>query len=169
MANQFHNEEWRTIKDWPAYEVSNLGRVRRVVAGKGARCKVLTAMIGKRGYPVVGLSMMPRRKKQVVHRLVCAAFHGDAPDGKGCVAHGDGDRTNNRAENLRWASHSENADDKIRHGRQPDNRKYSDARVRAIRRARKLGLSYSQLAARFGVHPITAHAMVTRKIRADVA
>lgn len=168
MADSHHTEEWRVIKDWPAYEVSDLGRVRRIRRGKGTQATLLKQMIGKRGYPVVGLTMMPRRKKVVVHRLVCLAFHGEPPEGKNCVAHGDGNRTNNRADNLRWASHSDNAQDTKAHGRRPDNRKFSDARVRAIRRARKLGLSYSQLAQRFGVAQMTAHAIVNRRIRADV-
>jgi len=127
MADNSNNEEWRVIKDWPAYEVSSLGRVRRILAGKGTQATMLKQMIGKRGYPVVGLTMMPRRKKIVVHRLVCAAFHGDAPEGKDCVAHGDGVRTNNRAVNLRWASHAENAQDTKKHGMTGKNRKFSDA------------------------------------------
>lgn len=43
-----------------------------------------------------------------VHRLVCEAFHGPAPEGKTVVIHIDEDATNNRPENLRWGTQKEN-------------------------------------------------------------
>ena len=43
-----------------------------------------------------------------VHRLVCEAFHGPAPDGMGVVIHIDEDATNNNAANLRWGTQREN-------------------------------------------------------------
>jgi hypothetical protein len=43
-----------------------------------------------------------------IHRLVCEAFHGAAPEGKPYVIHIDEDAHNNRPENLRWGSQEEN-------------------------------------------------------------
>lgn len=43
-----------------------------------------------------------------VHRLLCAAFHGDAPLDKPFVLHIDEDSLNNRPENLMWGSQKEN-------------------------------------------------------------
>lgn len=43
-----------------------------------------------------------------VHRLVCEAFHGPAPQGKEYVLHLDEDAHNNRPENLRWGTQKEN-------------------------------------------------------------
>ena len=43
-----------------------------------------------------------------VHRLVCEAFHGAAPDGMKYVLHLDEDAHNNRPENLRWGTQKEN-------------------------------------------------------------
>jgi hypothetical protein len=51
-----------------------------------------------------------------VHRAVCAAFHGEAEKGKYIAAHNDGDKLNNRPENLRWTNHVGNADDAVSHG-----------------------------------------------------
>ena len=43
-----------------------------------------------------------------IHRLVCEAFHGPAPEQKSVVIHIDEDATNNRPENLRWGTQKEN-------------------------------------------------------------
>lgn len=163
MATDPNTEEWRTIKGWPAYEVSSLGNVRRVLPGKGTKTGLLKLQVGKRGYPMATLRMMPRHTKCPVHRLVCEAFHGPPPEGQNEVAHGDGVRTNNRAENLRWASRRENAADTLKHGTNYISPPASPAICRAIRRARALGLSYSQLAARFPVSQGTAWKIVMRK------
>ena len=43
-----------------------------------------------------------------LHRLVCEAFHGPPPSGKGDVNHKDHDKLNNHPDNLEWLSRSEN-------------------------------------------------------------
>jgi hypothetical protein len=54
-------------------------------------------------------------KRVWVHRLVLEVFVGPCPDGMEC-AHYDGKCTNNRVDNLRWATHRDNLSDQIRHG-----------------------------------------------------
>ena len=47
------------------------------------------------------------RKSHPVHRLICEAFHGICPEG--CEAdHINRERNDNRPENLRWVTRSEN-------------------------------------------------------------
>jgi hypothetical protein len=43
-----------------------------------------------------------------VHRLVCEAFHGPAPEGKNVVIHENENALDNRPENIRWGTQKEN-------------------------------------------------------------
>ena len=46
------------------------------------------------------------RKKYLIHRLIAVAFGLRKEEGQTTVDHRDGNRGNNRLENLRWATHS---------------------------------------------------------------
>lgn len=49
-----------------------------------------------------------RGRTYKVHRLVCEAFHGPAPEGKPYVLHRDEDCANNKPRNLKWGTQKEN-------------------------------------------------------------
>lgn len=121
-------EEWRPLPGYVGlYEVSSHGRVRsldRVVTSKAGWTKAFKGAIKatprnvQGGYPIVTLSADGVSTTRQVHVAVAAAFIGPRPEGMQ-VAHGDGDPSNNRAENLRYATPSENEADKLRHGTNP--------------------------------------------------
>jgi hypothetical protein len=170
-------EEWRSICGVEGrYEVSNEGRVRRHYHS-GPR--VITPSLDKYGYHTIRLSRDGVRRAYKVHRLVCEAWNG-APTAEHC-AHFDGDKLNNRPENLRWASRSENAFDSMRHGvlkvppRGPGwpkgkhkNAKGATARlteqqVEEIRMRRGRGDQGKDVAAEFGVDPATVSRIFRRR------
>ena len=85
-------EVWKTIEDFPSYEVSNLGRVRNKKTSK-----LLTLIPDKDGYLRVHLNNDKNVKR--VHRLVAQAFIPNKTN-KDQVNHKDGDKTNNAVDNL---------------------------------------------------------------------
>lgn len=93
-------EEWRKIKEFDNYSVSNFGEIRNDKTGR-----ILKLHISTSGYYQV---MMGRKTiPQYVHRLVAKAFIPNNSN-KPQVDHIDGNKLNNSVENLRWVSVSEN-------------------------------------------------------------
>ncbi len=110
--------EWRTVPSFPDYEASSEAQIRRCTPLPiRNRCimRPLPQRPSSRGYPRVAL-WVGRRKVRFVHSLVCEAFHGPRPTASHEVAHWDGDVTNAKPSNLRWATKVENEADKVRHG-----------------------------------------------------
>lgn len=100
-------EEWRLCPIYPSYEVSTLGRVRnseqnpkRVKVGH-----IFSLNISKGGYQYLTLSSP--RIYALVHRLVAETFLPNL-EGKPCVNHKDGNKTNNVVSNLEWVTWKEN-------------------------------------------------------------
>ena len=82
------------------YEVSNLGRVSNYR-------KVLKTYTLNSGYLAMKLVKDGGRKSVLLHRLVAEHFIPN-PENKLEVNHINGDKTDNRVENLEWVTSSEN-------------------------------------------------------------
>lgn len=113
-------ENWKPIQNWPHYEVSDLGRVRRATQGRTKTAPAGLLMCPWRvthtGYLQIKLCQKGSAKKFSVHVLVCEAFHGPRPSPRHVVRHLDGSRSNCRAANLAWGTFQENEKDKEAHG-----------------------------------------------------
>lgn len=157
-------EEWRAIAAAPGYEVSSLGRIKRVKGGvRGARVgRILKGFKDKDGYIQVNCSENNKIIAVKVHRAVLIAFFGPPPTPWHESAHDDGDRSNNIASNLLWKTHGENIRDKIRHG--THGVKLNPADVFEIRRLRETGLTLQAIGRRFDLTKTTVGKIVRRDL-----
>lgn len=89
------NEEWRVVKDFPLYFISNRGRLKKVDGEE----RIVSVKNSKGWYLTIPLTHKKKRKTCRIHKLVYEAFLGDIPEG--ChVHHIDGSKQNNNVENL---------------------------------------------------------------------
>lgn len=96
-------EIWKDIEGYEGiYQVSNLGRVKRVTTGR-----ILKSYKDRGGYLRVDLCKSGKRKNHKIHRLVAQAFIPN-PDNKLQVNHIDENKTNNSVDNLEWVTAKEN-------------------------------------------------------------
>ena len=105
-------EIWKAVKGYEGlYEVSDKGRVRsldRLVTDKSGlrkrkfKSRVLNNICANTGYHMISLHKNNKRiARRTVHRLVMEAFN-PITDNTKIVDHINGDRKDNRLENLRW-------------------------------------------------------------------
>lgn len=108
-------EYYKSINDYQGlYEISTLGNVRSVTRKVRhldhfitIKSRILKPYLGTNGYYMVALSNEGKTCKFPIHRLVATAFiklNNDKP----CVNHIDGDKLNNKVNNLEWSTYSEN-------------------------------------------------------------
>lgn len=95
-------EEYREINGFPNYKVSNLGNIKNIATNK-----ILGKFKDTKGYQITFLYANKKRKTIKVHRLVATYFIQNNM-GKPQVNHIDGDKFNNKLDNLEWSTNGEN-------------------------------------------------------------
>lgn len=182
-------ETWKPCPDFETtHEVSSLGRVRRlVVIQVDAEPSVQPGPPLKldyshqNGYARVHLWVAGRCTKKTVHSLVARAFLGDPPGpvgtrrGEWTVDHLDGNKANNRVDNLEWVPSEVNRRryldrSAVRRGETHPNAKLTAAQVKALRQLYATG-RYTQyaLAEQFGISPGHVSEIVCHRVWKHVA
>lgn len=157
-------ESWKQIEGYDGYEISDLGNVRcwrkrNRNALPPTSPREVKSFPNRSGYPKVVLGF--KGPTQMIHRLVAEAFvDGRAPGLE--VAHSNGDKTDNRASNLRWVTRAENHADKRLHG--TSGRKIDIDTAREIRRQCSEGKARREVAAQFAL----TYSTVGKIVRGDL-
>lgn len=121
-------EIWRPVVGWEGlYEISTMGNVRSVDKNVGMRThgkkttkfvkgRMLTPQHDKDGYTVIHLrdTFNGRNRLLKVHRLVAETFIPN-PNNYPAIDHINGIRDDNRVENIRWCTISQNANFELAH------------------------------------------------------
>src|SRR6185295_6565690 len=160
MEKEVGAEQWKAVVGAEGYEVSDAGRVRSYMGSRmrrpGAQPKILSVK-PVYGYSYVTLFMPKegRKRLRAVHRIVLEAFRGPCPPKCQCC-HNDGNRANNRLENLRWDTSRNNYMDRVRHNTVPRGEKHANSKLLdeerdAIRNLLRLGYPMNRIASLFGV------------------
>lgn len=89
-------EEWRRIPEFPEYEISNYGQIRRI-----GKTKILKTFKDKRGYLRISLRVGGIKYHRYIHSIVMEAYEGPQPLGYD-VHHKDENKTNNYRGNLQY-------------------------------------------------------------------
>lgn len=125
------NEVWKDIIGYEKYyQISNLGRVRRkerkVIYKDGReylyKPKLLSVRELKSGYKTTDLTVNNQTKTVYIHRLVAEEFIAN-PKKLSCINHINGNKADNRLENLEWCSYSYNLQHAYDHNLRKKNKK----------------------------------------------
>jgi hypothetical protein len=172
-------EIWKPVVGYESYyEVSSHGRVkslsRRVVCGENryrtVKEKILKNSPGKGNYLFISINAQPIGcKTEAVHRLVARAFLGDRPSDEYEVNHIDGNKANNRVDNLEWVTPEENRQHAVDMGLVPQgeacgNSKLTAEEVVKIRILVNSGTPRKHVAERYDVSKPTIDAIMQGRV-----
>lgn len=166
-------EVWKFIPGFVGYyKVSNLGRilsVERLIesGGKKAHIRKIKERILKpslsNGYCSHVLWVDHKQTTVRAHSAVASAFIGDRPCGM-YVCHINGDRRDNRLENLYYGTPQQNCDDARRHGTMPSGEACGAAKLKvtdvAAIRAKSGYVTQKQICEEFGISQAQASRVI---------
>lgn len=149
-------ELWKSLEEYKGIKVSSIGRIWKA-ANKSRKERILTEFPkDKDGYCRCSVQKINGTwTSQPVHRLVAKAFILN-PENKQTVNHIDGDRTNNKVENLEWVTPKENVIHSFRFGARkrckqvPKKTLLTDFQISQINKLREL-YTVNQIAKLFNI------------------
>lgn len=153
-------EIWKDVPEYEGlYKVSNKGRVMSVGYGH----KSLMTNFPNGGYSKVGLTKNKNLKIHFVHRLVLTAFSPNTNDETPLITHINGDKLDNRLNNLKWSSYSE-----VLKGSKGRPRSLSDSAAQEIINRIEAGESVQCVANDYDAHYQTILALWHGKTYANI-
>lgn len=150
--------EWREVPGWPGYRVSNTGIVQSC-RSNGGKCtetwRTRVTRVDRDGYRKLNVHNKQKKLFTGVSVLVCLAFHGPKPEGA-MALHCNGNRLDDRSENLRWGTAKDNSDDREHHGNTAKRERNGRAKIttrqaKLARRLRAFKVPYALIGNVFGV------------------
>lgn len=143
----------KEIPGYPGYAISETGEVWSSLRRNKRK---LQPHKNRYGYLCVTLTSPPRVSKLIcVHRLVLLTFKGQPPTSKHEGCHGNGIRTDNRIDNLRWDTRKNNYIDARLHGTrgvgEKTHHKLTSEQVTEILSLLRAGRQQREIAAKYGV------------------
>lgn len=111
-------EEWKAIKGYEDYYISNLGRIKSINSynNKDREEKTLIPTDNGNGYKLIRLCKKGKKQNKYIHRLVAEAFIPNPLNYKE-VNHIDNNKANNNVNNLEWCTRSYNVKYSYRKGK----------------------------------------------------
>jgi len=171
----FFMEQWKDIDGWEGkYQISNLGRFKSFgikYSKKFPDGYITLGTIDTTGYRVIVMThTRDFRHQERIHALVAKAFIPKPQSEERLVVnHIDGNQLNNCVENLEWCTHGDNLRHAIKIGlwnKKGTNHplsKLTEEQVIDMRKMRKEGFLYKEIAAKHGVNRRHAGDVVTGK------
>jgi hypothetical protein len=104
-----------TIKGFENYAVDDQGNIFSLPKKTRKGIRILKSTVGKNGYPMLDLCKDGEIKRFLVHRLIAQTLLPN-PNNKEQVNHINGNKLDNRLENLEWNTRSENQKHAIKIG-----------------------------------------------------
>lgn len=155
------------IPGWEELYVITRNGIVYSLPRRGRKLRILKPVDNMRaGYLRVKLSGNGKNGLYYIHRLVAQTFVPN-PDGKPMVNHIDGNKTNNRAENLEWVTNWENRLHAFEHGLYP-NQKIHPTQRKEVFDLVQQGTSIESVATRYGLKPRGVESLVRRYKEAEL-
>lgn len=160
------------IPGFPGYAITRYGRVFKYVQNprmKNFPIYELQTYLSGYGYKRVSV----RGRGKDIHILLALTFIGPKPSPTHIVRHLNGDRLDNRINNLMWGTYQDNSNDSVRHGTSLAGEKNKNAKITAadvveIRSRFSNGEKRSSLAQEFGLVESSISNIVRRATWANI-
>lgn len=165
----------KAIKDFPGYFIDKEGNVYSTIQRHNQpkpKKPRLIASWKSTGYLAVQLAKNKKGYKRLVHRLLLETFVSECPLKMECM-HLNGDRTDNRLENLRWGTRQENQLDRRNHGTDNGGERHPLSKLtkKQVLEIKKLGKkykfrkgeaggNYKEIAKKYNISPGTVGSIV---------